>query len=77
MLSLLGLTNAASLISASVAPRVSSSWCNEAGREGAFSCEVGGGGSGDALASPMRRSVTASWAFVGMPLSRELGLDCQ
>jgi hypothetical protein len=29
------------------------------------------------LASPMRSSVTATWAFVGMPLSRELVLNCQ
>lgn len=77
MSSLSCLTKAASLISASVAPRVNSSWCSEAGREGAFSWEVGGGGSGDALASPMRSSVTATWAFVGMPLSRELVLNCQ
>lgn len=34
--------------------------------------EVGGGGRGERLSSPMRSRVRVSWALVGMPLRRVL-----
>ena len=37
------------------------------GQEGSSSVDDGGGGSGEELISPMRRSVRVSWAFVGTP----------
>lgn len=69
---LCGWAAAACLISSSVAPSSSSSWWRDAGREGAFAREVGGGGKGEALASPMRRRVKVTCAFVGIPLRRVL-----
>lgn len=68
----LGSGKAAAVISASVAPSVSSSWWIEAGRDDGLLLEVGGGGNGDALASPIRKRVRVNWALVGIPLSSEL-----
>lgn len=42
------------------------------GQTGSSSSVVGGGGRGDELISPIRRSVRVSWAFVGTLLRRVL-----
>jgi hypothetical protein len=45
------------------------------GHAGSLSSVVGGGGRGDELISPIRRSVKVSWAFVGTPFRSVLGHD--
>ena len=45
----------------------------EAGLEEGGWSERGGGGIGALFASPIRRSVIVSWAFVGTPLRIVLG----
>lgn len=45
----------------------------EAGLEDGGWSERGGGGMGALLASPIRRRVIVSWAFVGTPLRIVLG----
>lgn len=42
------------------------------GHAGSSSSVVGGGGRGEELISPIRRSVRVSWAFVGTPFRRVL-----
>ena len=44
----------------------------EAAAEAGGAEVVGGGGRGLLFSSPMRRSVSVSWAFVGMPFRRVL-----
>lgn len=45
------------------------------GHAGSLSSVVGGGGRGDELISPIRRSVKVSWAFVGTPFRSVLCHD--
>lgn len=42
------------------------------GQDGSSEDVSGGGGSGEELISPMRRSVRVNWAFVGTPSRRVL-----
>ena len=44
------------------------------GQARSLSPALGGGGRGEELISPMRRRVRVSWAFVGTPFSKVLGL---
>jgi hypothetical protein len=45
------------------------------GHAGSLSSVVGGGGRGDELISPIRRSVKVSWALVGTPFRSVLDHD--
>ncbi len=64
----------AELISWFEASRVRSSLFRSAAWPGAGSSERGGGGRGARFASPMRKRVIVSWAFVGTPLRIVLGI---